>query len=149
MAEQFDIARIRETFKAVYEIFETDPKKEIEGVEFDYLGMFTVVIARAGGANKAFNTALEEECKPYRRALQLNVQGMDEKALEIMHGVYARTVIKNIYGPKVGRAKTDAFDPAIARALFKELPAFFAEAKDQAESIALFRRETREADAKN
>lgn len=144
-----NLAEIREAFKAVYDIFETDPRKEQDGVEFDYLGLFTVVVARAGGSNKAFASALEEECKPYRRALQLNVQGMDEKALELYQRVYARTIIKNIYGPKVNRVKSDPFDPEIAMVLFKELPALFAEVKDQAESIALFRKEAREADAKN
>lgn len=140
---------LREKFKAIFEVFETDPQREIEGVEIDYMGMFTVVLARAGGANKKFLQALEEETKPYRRALQLNVEGMDDKAKEIMQRVYARHAVRNIYGEKIGRAKTDAFDPEIATALFKELPAFFAEMKDQSESIALFRKEQREVEAKN
>lgn len=144
-----DLSQLRETFKAVFDVFETDAQREVEGVEFEYMGMFTVVIARAGGANKRYATALEEATKPHRRALQLNVPGMNKKAEEIMQDVYANTVVLNIYGDAIGRKKSDAFDPEIAKALFKQLPAFFQEVKDQAESIALFRRETREAAAGN
>lgn len=149
MSNPSDLAEIRQTFKAVFDVFETDPQKEVEGVEFDYMGLFTVRLARAGGANKDFAKVVEELTRPIRRALQLDVPGMKDRADEILHEAYARTVVRNIYGEKIGRVATDPFDPEIARTLFKELPAFFQEVKDQSESIVLFRKDTREADAGN
>lgn len=76
-----------------YSAFRSDIGAEQEGVVLDY-GAFRVTIARAGGANKAYERILEALTKPYRRAIQLET--LDPKVSEkIMKEAMAKAVILN------------------------------------------------------
>lgn len=79
--------------KGGYGSFRSDVGAEQEGVILDY-GPFRVTIARAGGANKAYERVLESLTKPYRRAIQLET--LDGKISEkIMKEAMAKAVILN------------------------------------------------------
>lgn len=76
-----------------YGSFRSDIGAEQEGVTLDY-GPFRVTIARAGGANKAYERILEGLTKPYRRAIQLET--LDSKISEkIMKEAMAKAIILN------------------------------------------------------
>lgn len=55
----------------LHKMFSTDPKLETGGIVIDY-GDFWVKIARAGGANLAFEQTLARLMRPHRRAQQVN-----------------------------------------------------------------------------
>ncbi len=57
---------------SLFDQFTTDPKLEIEGVWLSF-GTFQLRIARSGGANAAFDRAVETHFKEHRRAAQANV----------------------------------------------------------------------------
>jgi hypothetical protein len=76
-----------------YEMFETDSGKERKGVEIDY-GSFRVTITRAGGSNKAYQSALKRRMDPHKRAVQ-NGTISDEFAERLLNEVYADSIITN------------------------------------------------------
>jgi len=133
----------------LYDLYQTDQKKERDnGVEVEFPGGVKLWIRRAGGNNVAYEKALDEVMKPYRRQLQQGL--LDEgKARELEARVYARGVIINWEGvTDESGAKMDCTEENIVK-LFTDLPDLFVEVKQQATDIANFRVEQREADAKN
>jgi hypothetical protein len=141
-----------------YKMFKTDAKAEADvGVTLDY-GDFRICIARAGGNNKRFTKILQAKMKPYRR--QLSTGNMDEEvAKRIMRESYAEAIVLG-FDVKVGEKKYEdgvpREDGSIAPynkeeviRIFTELPDLFLDVQAQADSIALFREEEIEEDAKN
>lgn len=62
---------------SLYSVFSTNPEDEKRGVEFSYTDsfgniMFSVRLARAGGANKKFEQLHEKAMAPYRRVKKLD-----------------------------------------------------------------------------
>lgn len=77
---------------SMYQMFSTDPDLEKNGVVVDY-GTFRLTLARAGGANKAFQRCLEAESAPFRRAIQSGT--MDPaRAEHMLRTVYSKTIVK-------------------------------------------------------
>lgn len=144
---------------SLYKQFGTDKQLEKQGIVLSY-GFnaankpIEIRIARAGGANQAFNKALEHEMKPYRR--QLQTETMENSVAElIMKRVYARTVVLGWTGVDIEESDNG---PAIPNAqfteencvrLFSDLPELWNDVQQQAGKAALFRAELLEADAKN
>ena len=52
---------------SIYELYETDLAKEIEGFWHKVNKRISVKMARAGGANLAFTKAMEEKTRPHRK----------------------------------------------------------------------------------
>jgi len=78
---------------SMYSAFKTDQKKETEGVIVDF-GNFRVTVRRAGGANKAFQKAMERIVAPYRRIAQLGTM-QEGKMRELLAEGYAEAIITN------------------------------------------------------
>lgn len=144
----------------LYDTFSTDTNKEVEGTWLDY-GDFQVKIAYAGGANKKFTNMLELKLKPLRRALEAGAIS-NERSNAILAEVYAKTVVldwqtvpdvekpdemvQGIEGPD-GDMLDFTVDNVITT--FKNLPNLFNDIRQQADSIANFKHEELQAEAKN
>ena len=139
-------------------MFKTDETLETKvGVTLDY-GDFRICITRAGGSNKKFTKVMQAKMKPYRR--QLATGNMDEEvAKRLMREAYAEAIIIG-FDVKVGDKKYEEGVPRedgtiapynkeeVIR-IFTDLPDLFLDVQAQADSIALFREEEIEEDAKN
>lgn len=138
---------------SLYSQFQTDPKIEKEGILLEYGETddgkpICIRIARAGGANKAFEKRMEAETKPIRRQLQ-NETANNAQLLKILRKVYAETVVlgwENVQDPA---GKPIEFSVENCIKLFEDLPDLFGDVQEQSRRAALFRAQAREADAKN
>jgi hypothetical protein len=137
----------------LYTTFKTNPEVERTGVLLEYgtnsQGLpITIRIARAGGANTAFQKRLEAAVKPYRRQIQADV--MDQKQLEkLVRGVFCESVVLGWENVEDKDGKTLPFSAANCEKLFTDLPDLYADVQAQSQSLALFREIAREADAGN
>ena len=143
---------------SMFELFETNPALETEGVWIDY-GDFRVKVGRAGGANKKYLSFAELKTKPFRRAIQAGTMP-EERSRTLIYEIYARTVILDwqvINGeegkwksgiPKKDGGSVDFTEENVINT-FKQLPALFTDIQQCAEGISLFRKEEMEADSKN
>lgn len=140
----------------LYSQFQTNSDLEKTGVVVDY-GSFRVLIARAGGSNTDFMRLLTAKTKPHRRAIQ--TETMDPKLGQaIEREVYAEAVVKNwetnVDGEWVqGIESPDGglLDVTVDNLVFtfENLPDVYYDLKEQANKVALFRKEEIEQDAKN
>ncbi len=132
---------------SLYKQFKTDKKCEKDGVELDF-GDFSVNIARAGGANKAYLRASEKVHRKHRRALQAGTIGNDQ-ANRIMMELYASTVVLSWENVKDENGEPLVCTRENIIKVFTDLPDFFRNVQDAAIDIALFRDAIEEADEKN
>lgn len=138
---------------SLFEQFETDNSKEVEGVEVQYAPnkdntIPTFVISRMGKANKKYSKALDKASKPYARQLQLGTLA-EETAENLFMGVFVKTVLKGWSNVRGKDGKDLEFNPENAMFVLKALPDLYEDLQDKAKSAALFREETNEDDAKN
>jgi hypothetical protein len=141
---------------SIRKIFSTDPSVETQGVWQDYGNGVEILIARAGGSNKAFARRFTELTKPHRRLIQ--AEAVDDKtAQEILYQVYAETVVKDwkgITAEDLDPESTTPNEPVACTAknaviLFKALPDLFSDIVAQAGKLAMYRQVVNEGDAKN
>ncbi len=138
---------------SLYKLFKTDEHLETDGIWLEY-GQnekgepIRIKIARAGGHNSAFSKALEKATRPYRKAIQTGL--LDNKTADKLYKeVFADTVVLdwiNVEGPD---GKPMEFKRENVLKLFEDLPDLFADLREQANNVALFREEVREADLGN
>lgn len=138
---------------SLYNQFGTDKKVEKEGVILQYGNTaggkpIQIKICRAGGANVAYNKAMEAKTKPYRRQLQNGTLDI-EVMTSILREVYADTVVIGWSNVEGADGKPMAFTRENVIKLFTDLPELFADVQEQATNLALFRAEINEQDAKN
>lgn len=138
---------------SLYNQFGTDKKVEKEGVILQYGNTddgkpIQIKICRAGGANVAYNKAMEAKTKPYRRQLQNGTLDI-EVMTSILREVYADTVVIGWSNVEGADGKPMAFTRENVIKLFTDLPELFTDVQDQATNLALFRAEINEQDAKN
>ncbi len=140
---------------SIYAQFETDPKKENEGVWLD-IGLnddgtaARFLLKRAGKNNKAWNAAFERESRPYRR--QLETGTIDPKVSErITMQAFVGSVLvgwENIQG-RDGKPLGD-FDKQKALGFLADLPELWDWVWEQARGARLFRPDApSEAEVKN
>lgn len=138
---------------SLYNLFKTDENLEKDGIWIEYgeasNGEPTrIKIARAGGQNTAFTKALDKATKPYRKAIQTGM--LDDKTADrIYKDVFADKVVldwMNVEGPD---GKMMDFTKENVMKLFTDLPDLFADLREQAGNVSLFRAEVREADLGN
>ena len=139
---------------SAHAMFGTDKNMEKNGIILDY-DDFWLRIARAGGANTRYNDVLKHKFKPHRRAIQTETLS-DAKADALVLETFAETVILGGGCKAYGEGFLVAADGSklqITRenliTYFGELPDLFADVKEQAGKISLFRKEVLETDAKN
>lgn len=138
---------------SLYSQFKTDPSVEKDGILVQYGNnskglLIQIRIARAGGNNVGFAKAYEQKTKPYRRQIQNDT--MDPKVAErIILEVYAETVVLGWEGVEDEEGNDLPFNKENCIKLFTDLPDLFRDLQAVSQSIAAFRSEIREADAKN
>lgn len=138
---------------SLYKTFQTSQHLEKNGIELQYgendKGEEIIIrIARAGGANSAYNKRLEALVKPYRR--QITSETIDNKVLEkLILQAFAETVILGWSGVEdaEGNVLECTVDNVIK--LFTDLPDLFKDVQDQAQKSVLFREEILELESKN
>ena len=127
----------------LYKQYRTDSNLETSGIFLNYGpnshgDPMRIRIARAGGANKAFSKALERITRPHRRAIQTGTLSND-LADSLMKEAFAETVVlgwENIEGPE-GEI-LDFTKENVIRVL-DDLPDLYADLREQANNVALFR----------
>ncbi len=131
-----------------YGTFKTDSEMESKGIIIDYGEAGKFQIARAGGANKAFNRAIQKLSKPYRRAIQAN--RMDEEVAEqLLLKAFCKTCLlgwENVTGPD---GEPLEYSMENAQKLLVDLPDLWDDLRTDAQNAELYRQETREADSGN
>lgn len=139
---------------SAHNLFKTDSSIEKDGIIIDY-GDFWVKIARAGGANKDYQRAMEAKSKPYRRAIERESLPA-EVAERILREVAAETLMLGWGGKEEGSYfpwpdEPDGLAPSVENYLrvFNELPEFFADVVKQANDFTLFRARALADEAKN
>ncbi len=130
-----------------YSIFRTDKALEKEGIILDY-GDFKIKVARAGGANAAFQKALTSKIRPYKRQIDAGTIP-DDVAEKLFLDVYAESVVLGWEGVTDEHGKPLPFSKENAVKLFSDLPDLFRDVQSQAASISNFRAEVTEDTIKN
>lgn len=138
----------------IFDMFETDYKLEREGVRIVY-GQnskgedMQVTIARAGGANVAFQKAYERITKPYRH--QLNIGKLPKELNDRLNReLYAESVVRSMSGfeERDGTPIDTSTKEGVAE-LFKRLPNLFNDVVNQAQSMETFKAAQKEVEAGN
>ena len=127
----------------LYKQYRTDPNLETSGIFLNYGpnskgDPMRIRIARAGGANKGFSKALERITRPHRRAIQTGTLSNDLSD-SLMKGAFAETVIlgwENIEGPE---GEILDFNKENVIRVLDDLPDLYADLREQANNVALFR----------
>lgn len=141
---------------SLFSAYKTDNKLETEGVTFELYGN-RVTMARAGGANPAFQAAMSKKTMPYRRAIAQSSMDPREE-LKILREVYAETVILNwevrrgdawVQGIESEDGSTIPYSRENVIKTLTALPELFMELQNLASSAMHFRAEVLEADAGN
>lgn len=138
---------------SLYKQFKTDGDIEKKGIILSYGENergeeIWFRIARAGGANRAYERAVEAKTRPYRR--QIQNESADPVVLErVLREVYAETIILAWGGVDTPDGEPLAFSRENAVKLLHDLPDLFRDIREQASKIALFREELLEADSEN
>jgi hypothetical protein len=144
----------------MYETFKTDRDLESKGIVLDY-GSFRVTVARAGGANRGFERALEQKTRPFRRAIQADTFGMD-RMKQLVKETFVETCVRN-WEVNLGSIEDPNWQQGIEAEdgsllpynrenvldVFNKLPDLYNDMQEQAAKAALFRVEVREEEAKN
>lgn len=137
--------------KSVYDYFKTDSIRETKGLEVDYGEAGTFIIARAGGANKAFTKKIEQLMRPYRRFMRGgDVSKVPEGVLEdIMRQAFIENILlgwNGVFGPD---GEEIPFSAQSAEKLFKDLPELLQDLQTVASDHTAFLQAEVEDDAKN
>ncbi|HOK44370.1 MAG TPA: hypothetical protein PLK67_00460 [Bryobacteraceae bacterium] len=130
-----------------YSVFQTDKTLEKEGIILDY-GDFKIKIARAGGANVAFQKALASKIRPYKRQIDAGTIP-DDVAEKLLLDVYAESVVLGWEGVTDEKGKPLPFSKENVVKLFSDLPDLFRDVQNQAAAISNFRAEVTEDTIKN
>lgn len=138
----------------LFQQYKTDPELERKGILFE-LGFnervnlpIALRLARAGGANSAFQKTLEAKMKPYRR--QLQTETMDNKTGErLLREVYAQSVVLGWENVDDENDQAMTFSVENCIRLFETLPDLFKDVQEQSQKSALYRATILEADAGN
>lgn len=138
---------------SLYKTFKTDPSLETSGVDLNYGAnesgeQIIIRIARAGGANKAYEKALANKIRPIKRQIQTGTVA-EATLKEIMREVYAETVILGWEGVEDENGDPLPFTSENAKKLFVDLPDLFSDIQGQAQEIAIFRTDVMDETVKN
>lgn len=137
----------------LFKQFATDPQAEKDGVRFE-IGVnsqgetIAFQIARAGGQNVRYVKAIEAKTKPYR--MQIQAGTIDpEIAARLMREVFAESVVIGWEGVEDENGRLLTYSPEAAATLFEQLPELYALLQEQAQNVALYRKEVLDNVAKN
>ncbi len=133
--------------KGIYELFTTDESLEKDGFVLEY-GEASFVIARAGGANKKFQSLMERKMRPYRSAI--NAGTMDESTAEkLLAEAYADAVVLAWDGVTDQDGEELVFNRENVIKVLTDLPDLFRDIQEQSQRVANFTKESFQEDAKD
>lgn len=132
-----------------YEAFTMDQERETKGIEFE-TPWGTFILARPGGANKAFKKRFNELTAPYRiRGIDIEEIMDDEESKRVMIQVYAETVVKGWRKVKGRDGQEIPFSVENAVKLFTDLEELFNVILQAAQKRSLFQQRLQEEDSGN
>ena len=136
---------------SIWDLYETDMDKEIEGFWHEVNKKIKVKLARAGGANLSFTKAMEEKTRDHRkRGGAFEGQKVDvELATDLMKQAFAETIILDWKGFTKKDGKPLAYSAKVAYDLMVSLPDLFNELRDAAGEAANYRSEDMQDDVGN
>lgn len=133
---------------SLYKKFKTDAQVEVDGVWVDYGDGIRIRLARAGGANQAFLRATERVHRKYRKQIQLDAL-TEKEAAPLLREIYADSIILGWEGVTAADGQSLPFSKENCLKLLEDLPEFFRDIREYANSRELFLESVLEADAKN
>lgn len=134
--------------KSLFSKFKNDPNREQQGVTLDLGDGVKIQVARAGGANAAFERRLAAVTKPHRKLIQTGL--IDKKlADELVAQVYAETVVLGWENVTDEDGTVLDFTVDNVKKVFTALPDLFRLVRETAEDQTLFRADILEGDAGN
>ena len=122
--------------RSVYDAFETSKALESDGIVVDY-GDFKFTLARAGGANRKFTSAVERRMRPHRRALQAGTLDPDVGD-RIAAECFAEAVVLAWDGVTDRQGNPLPFTRDHCVQLLLDLPDLFADLRAQATNASNF-----------
>lgn len=135
--------------------FKTSKKKEREGITIEYRDdenpdavPVRFVVARAGGANVAYNKVLDRETKPLRRAIAAGTVSASTLTKVTQKAFVEACLLGWENVPDEATGKPIPFSKEAATAYLEDLPDLLADLQAQASGAQLFL-EDAEADAGN
>lgn len=131
-----------------YSLFGTDKNAETEGVWVDYGEAGRIKIARAGGSNKAYTSALQKMYKENRHQIETETMP-DEVAEKKARDIFVKFVVLDWEGVKDEHGKNMQCTFDNVTKLLVDLPDLYSDLRQQAAKVSNFRAEAMEADAKN
>lgn len=129
--------------------FQTVNTAETQGVWYDFGNGASLLIARAGGANKAYEAMMTRLLRPLQRQIQTGTVQTDVLVRNNKQA-YAETVVldwKGVEHPVTGQPMP--YSPKAVFELFEMLPEVWTQVVNIATDYSNFSRETIEAAAKN
>lgn len=132
---------------SIYAAFQTDAAAETEGITLDF-GDYQFTIARAGGSNKKFETALKKRLERYKRMIDFDALP-EATAHKALVEVYAETVVIGWTGVTDADGNAMPFSVANAVKLFTDLPGLFNVIREEAGKQSNFLAARRQAIAGN
>jgi hypothetical protein len=133
---------------SIYKSFKTDPDVEKKGVWLDYPDGVSILVARAGGANKTFIKAMERVYKSHKHAFETGRMDRDV-ANKLSVEIYAKTVVldwKNVTDEH-GVELPFTYDNVVK--VLTDLPDLFTDIQTQAQEQSYFLESVRADSAKN
>lgn len=134
---------------SIYSAFSTDSQAEREGITLDFgpeIGQFQ--IARAGGANERFKSAVRRVVGPHQRSIDMGLIP-ESQARELMAECYAEAIVLGWSGVKDRDGKELVFSKQACKALLMELPELFNVIQEEAQKMANFLQAKREIAARD
>lgn len=128
--------------------FKSDIERERHGLWLDYGDAGEFLVARAGGANKAYEKALNRITKPHRRALEAEAIDND-KAFDLMKQAFAEAVVLDWKGVTNAEGEELPYSKDNCLWLLRELDDLFHALREDAHKASLFRAALREEAAGN
>ncbi len=131
----------------IYELLQTDEKREQQGVKVPLGGKQYLLVARAGGSNRAFTTMLASRLMPYQRLLakqqrllkagKLPSAKVSKLVDRVTQEVYAQTIVLGwlIFDKEQGEIP---FTTENCIRMFKEVPELFYTAQEYAQDLGTF-----------
>lgn len=131
-----------------FETFKTDVERERNGIWVDYGTAGEFLIARAGGANKAYEKALSRITRPHRRAIDTEAIENDQ-AFDLMKQAFAEAVVLDWKRVTDDKGESLEYNKQNCLWLLRQLDDLFHALREDAHKSALFRAALREEAAKN
>lgn len=133
---------------SLYNLFATDKSAEKDGIWIDYGEAGQIKIARTGGANQAYQSALQKFYKENKHSIDRDTLS-DEVAEKKQTEIFARHVVLDWEDIKDEHGDDMEYSYENVVKLLTDLPDLYADLRGQASKVSNFRAAALEEDVKN